>query len=312
MRWAVVVPSNRPDRLDEFLTAWQPIFDRRNVQLFIVRDEPETWATLPDWVPRRTDMIRSWGFLQAYATDVDYVLTLDDDVRPLTSQNGSDIFDHYEKVFASGAPLSDYLDVGALTSAGVQMRGFPYADREPAPVAVQYGGWFGVMDYDARTQLAGAPSSATFSNVVIPVPMGAAATCCIMNCAFRRDVTPIMWQLPLLEGRYNRWGDIWSGLIQKRVLDAVGQVMVINGRASVVHQRASDPLVNLEREAPGIPFNETLWRSIGRLNGTLTQAWQQAVYAMADAFADDPAYARVLLDSAASWQEATTKAACHV
>ena len=146
MRWAVVVPSNRPDRLDEFLTAWQPIFDRRNVELFIVRDEPETWATLPDWVPRRTDMIRSWGFLQAYATDVDYVLTLDDDVRPLTSQNGSDIFEHYETVFASGAPFSDYLDVGALTSAGVQMRGFPYGDRETARVAVQYGGWFGVMD----------------------------------------------------------------------------------------------------------------------------------------------------------------------
>lgn len=310
MRWAVVVPSNRPDRLDEFLTAWRSIFERRNVELFIVRDEPTTWATLPDWVPRRTDMIRSWGFLQAYATDVDYVLTLDDDVRPLASQNGSDIFEQYEKVFASGAPLSDYLDVGALTSAGVQMRGFPYGDREPAPVAVQYGGWFGVMDYDARTQLAGAPQSATFSNVVMPVPRGTAVTCCIMNCAFRREVTPIMWQLPLLEGRYNRWGDIWSGLIQKRVLDAVGEVMVINGRASIVHQRASDPLVNLEREAPGIPFNETLWHSLGQPTGTLAEAWRQTVDAMAETFTDDPEYARVLLDSATAWQEATT-AACH-
>jgi hypothetical protein len=128
-----------------------------------------------------------------------------------------------------------------------------------------------------------------------------------MNCAFRRDVTPIMWQLPLLEGRYNRWGDIWSGLIQKRVLDAVGQVMVINGRASVVHQRASDPHANLEREAPGVPFNETLWRSIGRLTGTMTEAWQQAVAAMADTFFEtDPAYAKALLTAAASWQEA-----CH-
>ena len=133
-----------------------------------------------------------------------------------------------------------------------------------------------------------------------------------MNCAFRRDVTPIMWQLPLLEGRYNRWGDIWSGLIQKRVLDAVGEVMVINGRASVVHRRASDPLVNLEREAPGIPFNETLWRSLGQLDGTLPEAWRQAVDAMADTFLDlDPVYASVLLDAAASWQEATQKAACH-
>jgi hypothetical protein len=105
--WAVVVPTNRPDRLDGFLDAWGPLFDRRNVELFIVRDEPETWAQLPDWVPRRYDMIRSWGFLQAYRTDVDYVLTLDDDVRPISSLNGSDIFEQYERVFRSGAPLSD-------------------------------------------------------------------------------------------------------------------------------------------------------------------------------------------------------------
>ena len=303
MSWAVVVPSNRPDRLVEFLAAWQPIFSRHGVELFVVRDEPETWATLPDWVPRRTDMIRSWGFLQAYQTDADYVLTLDDDVRPLAGQNGSDIFDQYERVFESGAPLSDYVDVGALTSAGVQMRGFPYVDREPATVAVQYGGWFGVMDYDARTQLAGVPGSATFSNVVLPVPRGAAATCCIMNCAFRREVTPIMWQLPLVEGRYNRWGDIWSGLIQKRVLDAIGQVMVINGRAPVLHKRASDPLANLERETPGIPFNEGMWQALaGNYGVTMNGAWSGVVERMAAIFDDaDPEYAEAFRLAAVNW-----------
>jgi len=64
----------------------------------------------------------------------------------------------------------------------------------------------------------------------------------------------------------------------------------------------------LEREAPGIPFNEKLWRSLGQLDGTLTQAWRQAVEAMAATFTEtDPAYADVLLDTAADWE-----AACHV
>lgn len=314
MSWAVVVPSNRPDRLEDFLTAWSPVFDRRKVELFIVRDEPETWATLPDWVPRRSDMIRSWGFLQAYRTDVDYVLTLDDDVRPISSQNGADIFDHYEKVFTAGAPLSPYLDVGALTTAGVQMRGFPYRDRMPAPVAVQYGGWHGVMDYDARTQLAGAPNSARFSDVVLPVPLGAAATCCIMNCAFRRDMTPIMWQLPLVDGRYNRWGDIWSGLIQKRVLDSWHEAMIINGAASVLHERASDPQANLERETPGIPFNEDLWPRIwARGEIDLMDNWYGAVTSFAEQFqANDPEYAYHLLSSANAWRAACAEVTVNV
>ena len=48
-------------------------------------------------------------------------------------------------------------------------------------------------------------------------------------------------------------------LFQKKVLDQLGKVMVINGKASVLHKRASDPHANLERERPGIPLNEDLW-----------------------------------------------------
>lgn len=310
MSWAVVVPSNRPDRLAEFLEAWQPTFERHGVELFVVRDEPETWATLPDWVPRRSDMIRSWGFLQAYRTDVDYVLTLDDDVRPIAGQNGADIFEQYESVFEAGAPLSDYLDVGALTTSGVQMRGFPYRDREPARVAVQYGGWHGVMDYDARTQLAGVPASARFADVVLPVPVGVPVTCCIMNCAFRRDVTPIMWQLPLVDGRYNRWGDIWSGLIQKRVLDAVGQVMVVNGKASVLHQRASDPHVNLERESPGIPFNEGMWdRLEGPRQPGLLNAWENVTRSFSRLMPNE--YADGFMAAREAWLAACAEVPAH-
>jgi hypothetical protein len=68
-----------------------------------------------------------------------------------------------------------------------------------------------------------------------------------------------MWQLPLYAFNYNRFGDIWAGLFAKRVLDAEGSVMVINGEASVRHERASNPIVNMTREGPGIPVNEGLW-----------------------------------------------------
>ena len=317
MSWAVVVPTNRPDRITRFLDAWGPTFDRHNVQVHVIVDDEATWEKMPWFIPRRSDMIRSLGFLKAYRTDVDYVLTLDDDTLPLASQSGIDIFERYQRTFEAGAVLSDYLDVGALTTSGLQMRGFPYRDREPARVAIQYGGWHGVLDYDARTQLAHPRGPERFNEVVLPVPRGVAVTCCIMNCAFRRDVTPIMWQLPLLEGRYNRWGDIWSGLMQKRVLDATGEVMVINGKASVLHERASDPHANLERETPGVPFNERLWRSInckyGYRSAEMLDVWERVTDVLAEEFARfDPQYARLFRKSRDGWLAAVAEVPAHV
>jgi len=210
---------------------------------------------MPSFIPTGTDMIRSWGMYQAWLGDAPYVLTLDDDVRPIP---GWDPFEAYEEAFEQGSVASRFLSVGALTTSHQQMRGFPYRDRASAKVAIQYGGWDGVLDYDAATQLVTQPENGFFADVVMPVPRGVPVTTCIMNAAWRREYTPIMWQLPMLDGKYNRFGDIWSGLFQKRVLDVLGDVMVVNGKATVRHERASNPITNLEREQPGVEINETL------------------------------------------------------
>jgi hypothetical protein len=277
MSWAVVVPTNRPEQFLQFLQAWQNLFLRHNVYLIVVQDnmghfddlltqiadygiegEVHHWGTIKaKYVPRRTDMVRSWGIYRAWRFGSTYTLTLDDDVRP-----GGDLFQAYERAFDRGAPCSPYLNVGALTSYGKPLRGFPFKDREPATVAVQYGGWHGVLDYDAPTQLAGVNENEQFDWTVLPVPRGVPVTGCIMNAAWRTEYAKIMWQLPLYDGKYNRFGDIWAGLFAKKTLDAEGKVMVINGEASVRHERASNPLTNLEREAPGIPVNEDLWENL--------------------------------------------------
>jgi hypothetical protein len=275
--WAVVVPTNRRDQFLQFLQAWETLFRKHNVYLIVVQDrmghdddilqaqvdsgiegEVHHWGTIKaKYVPRQTDMVRSWGIYKAWRHGSTYTLSLDDDVRPFR-----DVFDEYEKVFRAGAPCSPYLDVGALTSYNGQLRGFPFKDRTKAKVAVQYGGWNGVLDYDAPTQLAGVRDVEVFSALVVPVPRGAAVTGCIMNAAWRTEYAKIMWQLPLHGGKFNRFGDIWSALFQKRVLDAEGSVMVINGEAAVEHERASNPIRNLERESPGIPVNEQLWSAL--------------------------------------------------
>jgi hypothetical protein len=273
-RWAVVVPSNRPDRLQSFLKAWDDLFRKHDVYLIVVWDGDEPPGDpLPHrqgvrlwWdegverpeIPHRTDMIRSRGIRYAWEHRCGiYTLSLDDDVLPT-----GDVFEEYERVFDAGAPVSPFLDVGALTTSGKQMRGFPYRDRERKTVAIQYGGWSGVLDYDAATQLACQPGDERFLPIVMPVPHGAAVTGCAMNMAWRTEYAPLMWQLPLYEGRYNRFGDIWAGLFAKRVCDHLGFAVVVNGAAQVRHERASDPVKNLEREQPGVGPNEALWEAL--------------------------------------------------
>jgi hypothetical protein len=317
-RWTVVVPTNRPDRFKQFLDDWHGLFDRHRVSLVVVQDLPENHGTIVDaglaapfevefhaygsilakHIPRKTDMIRSWGIYRAWQRGSKFTLTLDDDTAP-----ACDVFEEYERVFLEGAPLSDYLDVGSLTSFGRPLRGFPFRDRERREVAVQYGGWQGVLDYDAPTQLAGVNQHESFGKLVVPVPRGAAVTGCIMNAAWRTEYAPIMWQLPLHEGKYNRFGDIWSGLLQKRTLDALGKVMVVNGAALVRHERASDPVANLEREMPGIPVNEGLWPRLAPVKGDgLLGVYEDVTNAAYDEFySHDKAYAKHFWHARDEW-----------
>lgn len=273
-KWACIIPTNRPEEFVKFYTAWQPIFDKHEVKVVVMVDLPEVpqaiaelpinilcWKDLTtNYVPTKTDMVRSFAFHWAYETfpEVKYFCTLDDDVRP----GVTDIFDEYEVVFAEGTVLSEYFDVGQLTTFNQQMRGFPYKDRKKVPVAVQYGGWSGVLDYDAATQISQQPPKHYFLPMNITLPKGAACTCCIMNCAWQREYTPIMWQLPMLDGRYNRVGDIWSGLLIKKTLDSIGAAMVINGRAGVMHERASDVYNSLQKEAISVKLNDNLWEAL--------------------------------------------------
>ncbi len=302
-KWAVVVPTCRVAQYQQFLQAWRPLFEKHQVRLYPVHDDG-VWEGWPDWVPRRSDMCRSLGFYRAWVDGCEFTVSLDDDVRPIRNV---DIFAEYEHGFSNTWPCTPYLSVGALTDSCQQMRGFPYENRD-ARCMVQYGGWDGVLDYDGRTQLELGDSVGhdSFASAIVPVPRGCAVTTCAMNMAFRTEFTPCMWQLPLLEGRYNRWGDIWSGLIQKRVLDERREVMLINGRASVLHERASDPARNARVEAPGMSYNEGMWDNLDyithRLDG-LIPFYTQVVRAYADFFRenDEEDYFRHVLASCDQW-----------
>ena len=221
-------------------------------------------------MPYRTGSIRSYGFLQAWRRGFD-VVTLDDDCLPAPDV---DLIGEYKDAFAAEFPVSSYFDVGHTFGLGEYMRGFPFRGRDAATPLVQYGGWDNVPDMDALTQAeherSGPVGGYRFDRRALAVPRGVGVTGCIMNVAIRHEALPMLYQLVMGMDRvgYDRWDDIWSGLFVKRICDHLRRPVVVNGKASVVHTRASDTATNLTKEQGGYTLNERMWAHLGRVDLT--------------------------------------------
>jgi len=125
-----VVPSIRPDSIQEFRKAWAPLFKKHEVTIITVWDgrrrtpdmpvEPVAeiesdgkilhvvWPCTHEWdgrdlVCRHTDAVRNFGFVEAAKLNPDYVLTLDDDVHPPA---GSDPIQEHLDVLQRKVPIS--------------------------------------------------------------------------------------------------------------------------------------------------------------------------------------------------------------
>jgi hypothetical protein len=253
---AVVVPSNRPERLESFLSHWKDQFERYNVSIYIVRDgeKPtvngltveEVMGEYSDLIYNFNDGVRNLGFAQAYKDGADIILSLDDDTRPC----GDTIGDHLKA-------LDQKVCITWMNTANeVYMRGFPYGIREESEVMLSHGVWEGVADFDASTQLVLGSPKLTYKQGV--VPKGIYYPMCVMNICFKRKLMPYIYQAPAYD-RYQRFSDIWSGIMSKRAIDE-NNWAVVTGYAKVIHDRASNPFVNLVKEAVGVGANEGFWK----------------------------------------------------
>ena len=207
---------------------------------------------------RRSDSIRSAGFMQAAVDGADFILTVDDDCSiPIDWAER-----HVKALQLETHPWS-------YTVPGINTRGMPY-EFKPYRVAVSHGLWDGVLDLDAKTQLA-SPGlkphrhSDYWSRIHPPFAMSG------MNVGFRREVLPVMY-FPMMGDRepFDRFADIWCGVFSQAVLVRHGYAFV-NGGSCVYHKRASDAFANRVSEAPGLIANEELWvRVFNALSGYKT------------------------------------------
>ncbi len=101
---------------------------------------------------------------------------------------------------------------------------------------------------------------------------------CGMNLAFKPEIIPAPYFLLMGHGyEFDRFGDIWSGIILKKICDHLGYA-ITSGEPVVHHRRASNVWANLRKEDPGLEVNEEFWRVIDKvcLSGkTFVECYQE-------------------------------------
>lgn len=286
MKICVVIPTNRSV---DFLKSWGSEFS--NATLIIVEDSANKSISVPkipckkiihfshkeihddlgdmDWIfPWHSAAVRSYGFYKAYQDGADIVVTIDDDCY---CYEHDFLKNHVNNLFLK---ISKYWYPTFFYSEHMYTRGFPYNIRNQIPVVMSHGLWVGIPDFDGKTQLQFPQyRTETLPNVTYPIPSGYYFPMSSMNIAFKREIIPLMYQLLMgtdEKGRpwgYDRYDDIWCGILTKKILDHLN-LGVVNGFPHVLHQRASDPHMNVKKESSGMEINEELWLRVNQVKLT--------------------------------------------
>jgi reversibly glycosylated polypeptide / UDP-arabinopyranose mutase len=271
-RTLLVVPSCRAAGLEAFFRAW----DGKGGwdEALVVEDGPVKTFPLPGgvhhyswreveatlgadaWViSRRDSACRCFGFLWAWWRGFDHVLTLDDDCCP---HEGHGSLAALHRLALERQPR------WRSSVRGLRVRGIPYRNKGHLPgVVANVGLWSDNPDFDAPTSLVlgdGAGFEPPGGSRV--VPQGVYVPVCGMNLFLAREALPLFYFPPMGEGSpFRRFDDIWAGVLAKKALDHLGWRLGV-GEPFVRHRRASDPFVNLQKEAAGIAANETFWEAV--------------------------------------------------
>lgn len=274
MKAVVVVPTAREASLSGFLEAWRA--ELSEATILVVEDGPErsfrarganvehlAWPDIDEqladaaWIiPRGSGCVRSFGIWLAHRMRPDMIVALDDDTRPDPAHPGF-LDAHWSRL--QGA--SDPAWVSSLHSS--HPRGMPYfaTDRE-APAVLNHGLWSGVPDFDAATQLVAARVEISGAWGDKTIARGSYFPMCSMNIAWRPQLTPAMYFLLMgPEYPFDRFGDIWAGVLVKRIADHLG-LAVNSGSPGILHERASNVFTNLAKESRGLAANEMFWRAV--------------------------------------------------
>lgn len=263
-----------------------------------------------DFVPWNTDNRRNIGFLRAWESGADVLISIDDDNYCL--ENSDFVGEHHVVGTRAGAVASTRLAAGApwfnicsllgtTVAAPVYARGHPYAARghqyqaQPATMPVNEGGrivsinaglWLDDPDVDALTRLAVAPRARSAQSSAVVLAPETWSPINTQNTALIRDAIPAYYYVrmgfPLQGLKIDRFGDILSGYFVQKCAKHLNHTVRL-GSPVAEHRRTPHNLFkDLYHELAGIVLIEDLlpWLQDIKLQGC---NYAEAYMSLADA-----------------------------
>ncbi|MEF8850823.1 MAG: alpha-1 4-glucan-protein synthase [Haloarculaceae archaeon] len=260
-------------------------------------------------VPAASHAETSFGLLYLWADDFEYGVFVDDDTLPHPDY---DFFGRHLRNLAYEGEVtsvrSDEQWVNVLyqnaDDHGLYPRGYPYSAMDETvetgaeyvdDVVASQGLWTNVPDLDAvrilmdgdlRGQAETRLDADDYDGDFVAAE-GQYLTVCSMNLAFRREVVPAFYQLPMDDNPWDvgRFDDIWSGVFLKRACDLLGK-QIHSGAPLCEHNKAPrSTFGDLVNEVPALELNEHVWE-ITDDAGSGADSFGVAFEAMADALVD--------------------------
>lgn len=263
-------------------------------------------------VPTASHAETSFGLLYMWANPrFEYGVFIDDDTLP---HDDMDYFGRHMANLAFEGEVtrvrSDENWVNVLYERadehGLYPRGYPYSAMgetvetdtvavDSGEVVASQGLWTNVPDLDAVRilmdgDLEGQAQTRTTADDFgedFVAARGNYLTVCSMNLAFRREVIPAFYQLPMDDNEWDvgRFDDIWSGLFLKRACDVLGK-RIYNGDPLCEHNKAPrSTFDDLANEVAGLELNEHVWEVVDEA-GDDADSYAAVFAATADALAE--------------------------
>jgi len=236
-------------------------------------------------IPNKSHAETSFGLLWMLAEGSEYGFFIDDDTLPTQD----DFFGrHIKNLNFSGDIEEVSSDTGwvnvlyqSFQRHKLYPRGYPYScmnektktsARKISNVTLSQGMWINNPDLDAirilnqgglngvcEIKLAERDFARNFI-----AAKGNYKTVCSMNLAFKKEIIPAFYQLPMDDNiwKIGRFEDIWSGIFIKRICDTMDKNM-ISGFPLCVHNKVPrSTFKDLMTEGPAMEINEFLWKIV--------------------------------------------------
>ena len=242
-----------------------------------------------DLIPKKSHAETSFGLLWMWANGFENGVFIDDDTLPVgkdyfgTHMNNLK-FDNEVEVVSSD---KSWVNVLYQKKDTLYPRGYPYSamnenmkkeKKKIKNVIASQGLWTNNPDLDAiRILINGGLDGVStvytyeqdFKNNFV-VDKGNYLTLCSMNLAFKKEIIPVFYQLPMDDNpwKIGRFDDIWSGVFLKRACDIIGK-NIINGFPLCRHNKAPrSTFKDLNAEVPALEINEYLWKIVEDINAS--------------------------------------------